>query len=747
MGANSLTVYPSSTIYSGQTVVVSYDQSAAGTDAIADPAGNEVADFTTGSGGVPAVTNNSTAMPPSTDATLSGLVVNDGSKDLALTPTFASDTYAYDASVASTVDEVTVTPTQNDSGATIEYLDASDMTLTDADTSADGQQVALAEGDNVINVKVTAADTTTTLTYKVTVNRPAAAPTCTLDTGDLWCWVVTVAALNVTGFGTVGYGFSDAQGGALSDTGFSVGTNDYTIDLLYVTAAETLYFSLTSALTDDEKEKLVLHIDGNSDTFAFSAAGGPTTTYGYDFVNTGLDWSSTSEVTLRLQLRPASTDATLSALVVNDGSSDLTLTPTFASDTETYDASVANTVDEVTVTPTKNDSGASIVWLDGSDMTLADADTSAAGQQVTLAEGDNVIKVKVTAEDTTTTRTYTVTVNRPAATPSTCTLDTGAGDIWCGVVTVGELSDSDGFLGTIGSLSDTQFAYGSNVYTIDAVYVTDSARLGFSLTSTLTAAATANLELQVDGNSGSFAFSTATHSPVNNNYAWSATGLDWSSTSEVTLRLREALAAPAAPTNFTAMAGDAQVELAWDAPASDSGVTRHEYHYKTDGSYGNWAQITNSGVGGANQAAVHGDGVDQRHGLHVRAARGERRGDGADRAGGAGDADDDGHYADDRQRGGDVDAIGVGHLRGGRRHRVHGDLQRCGGSGRGSGLQVRARRHGRRASCRCGVRVGQRHDRAGLQLHRGVERLGQQRHFPVRRRRPEQPGRPGEARY
>ena len=43
---------------------------------------------------------------------------------------------------------------------------------------------------------------------------------------------------------------------------------------------------------------------------------------------------------------------------------------------------------------------------------------------MTLAEGDNVIKVKVTAEDTTATKTYTVTVSRAAA-ASTCTLNTG----------------------------------------------------------------------------------------------------------------------------------------------------------------------------------------------------------------------------------------------------------------------------------------------------------------------------------
>ena len=104
-----------------------------------------------------------------TDATLSGLVVNDGTKDL--TPTFASGTYAYAGSVANTVAEVTVTPTENDTTATIEYLDASDMMLADSDTLTAGQQVTLAVGGNVIKVKVTAEDGTTEKTNTVTVTR------------------------------------------------------------------------------------------------------------------------------------------------------------------------------------------------------------------------------------------------------------------------------------------------------------------------------------------------------------------------------------------------------------------------------------------------------------------------------------------------------------------------------------------------------------------------------------------------
>ena len=210
------------------------------------------------------VAATTTGTAATTDATLSDLVVNDGSMDLTLTPGFASDEDTYTASVASTVDEVTVTPTKNDSGATIEYLDESDVTLDDADTSDPVQQVAVAVGDTVIKVKVTAEDGNTTQTYMVTVKRAAA---------------------------------------------------------------------------------------------------------------TG------------------STDATLSDLVVNDGTTDLTLTPGFASDEDTYTVSVGTAVDEVTVTPTPNDAGATIDWLDGSNMTLDDAGAGA-GQQVTLAEGDNVVKVK-----------------------------------------------------------------------------------------------------------------------------------------------------------------------------------------------------------------------------------------------------------------------------------------------------------------------------------------------------------------
>ncbi len=107
-----------------------------------------------------------------------------------------------------------------------------------------------------------------------------------------------------------------------------------------------------------------------------------------------------------------SDDATLSALVLTAGTASVDLTPAFASNTENYTATVANGVSQITVAPTFSDSGASADYLDAGDVDIPDDDTVATGQQVALEVGENTIKVKVTAEDGTTMKTYTVTVTR-----------------------------------------------------------------------------------------------------------------------------------------------------------------------------------------------------------------------------------------------------------------------------------------------------------------------------------------------
>ena len=114
--------------------------------------------------------------PPLTspDATLSALSLSDASDDdssIALRPAFVSGTTSYMASVPNGVEQITIAPMTTNNGARVAYFNGSDTAIPDADTMKNGQQVSLAVGANTIEVKVTAADGTTMLTYTVTVTR------------------------------------------------------------------------------------------------------------------------------------------------------------------------------------------------------------------------------------------------------------------------------------------------------------------------------------------------------------------------------------------------------------------------------------------------------------------------------------------------------------------------------------------------------------------------------------------------
>ena len=96
----------------------------------------------------------------------------------------------------------------------------------------------------------------------------------------------------------------------------------------------------------------------------------------------------------------------------------LVLSPVFAPGHLRYTATVAHAVDMVTVEPTTSHVRARVAYLDAHDMEIPDADTGKAGHQVALTVGETIIKGQVTAEDSTTTQTYTVTVARAGGTNS-----------------------------------------------------------------------------------------------------------------------------------------------------------------------------------------------------------------------------------------------------------------------------------------------------------------------------------------
>ncbi|RKN70538.1 cadherin-like beta sandwich domain-containing protein [Paenibacillus ginsengarvi] len=95
----------------------------------------------------------------------------------------------------------------------------------------------------------------------------------------------------------------------------------------------------------------------------------------------------------------------LSGLTLSEGS----LSPVFASGSLAYTVSVTNSVYAITVTPTASYSTFAVT-VNGTTVTSATA-----SQAIPLNVGENAITVTVTAQDGTTTKSYTVTVTRAAS--------------------------------------------------------------------------------------------------------------------------------------------------------------------------------------------------------------------------------------------------------------------------------------------------------------------------------------------
>ena len=108
----------------------------------------------------------------------------------------------------------------------------------------------------------------------------------------------------------------------------------------------------------------------------------------------------------------ASNVATLSALTLSSG----TLSPTFTSSTTSYTTTVLSSTSSITITPTRTQGNATIT-VNGTTVT-----SGVASGSISLNEGSNTITVIGTAQDGTTTATYTITVTRPA--PPTITIST-----------------------------------------------------------------------------------------------------------------------------------------------------------------------------------------------------------------------------------------------------------------------------------------------------------------------------------
>ncbi len=405
----------------------------------------------------------------------------------------------------------------------------------------------------------------------------AQAQTCTSDQKDIWCGVVTVGGTEYEDFteergyckeapncncddeeGYICQTYGNANYGELRGRSFVIDSIKYIVQSVRWEGSEglvggrSIFLTLHAPLAAEDVADLTLNVKrSNVNTpiaLTLERADNRTTDGPFSFVaNYVWSWDQTAPAggeKVVVWLSEADTpppgtpsaDATLDGLVVTAGSSDLplTLSPTFTSGITDYTASVDNAVTEVTVRATTSNDNAEIAWLDGSDNPLADANGMEVGQQVTLAVGENVIKVQVTA-DGSTPQTYTVTVTRREVGMTPPPLDPSDAQ-WSAELTVGQSSDlsSLGFDAdtndSFGMLTRPTFTVGRTTYTVEALFL-GSEGLTFILGSDLET----GFALKLDGHS--FLPGEALTSSEFNYYVWDAPDLSWSDEDEVAVEL------------------------------------------------------------------------------------------------------------------------------------------------------------------------------------------------------------------
>lgn len=147
----------------------------------------------------------------------------------------------------------------------------------------------------------------------------------------------------------------------------------------------------------------------NSSTLSSASIGSLTATSYFRAIVTNGTCSPDTSATVTITVNPCNNND-LSNLTISSG----TLNPSFTSPTTAYAVSVANTVSSVTVTPTLSDANATmqIRVNSGTYVSIANGATSSS---LSLNVGNNTIDVKVTAQNGTSIKTYTITVNRGVA--------------------------------------------------------------------------------------------------------------------------------------------------------------------------------------------------------------------------------------------------------------------------------------------------------------------------------------------
>ena len=326
---------------------------------------------------------------------LTGIAVNVDGTAQDLTPTFVATTTEYSVTVINSVEQVTVVPTKSHVGAMVNISPA------DADGGAPGHQVRLSAGSAVnVMVNVTAEDTSIKRTYMVKVYRNRS----TLST------VNTLSGLSLSA-GTLSPGFSTT----VDSYDARVGSN---VSMVTVNATPTdnaggVGIAVTqSGGTSVSGMAVTLGAAGSTTTITVAVTSEDTTVKAKNYV-----------IEVYRSRNAVLAQANIASIVVNNsaGGTAITtdLTPDFSPSVNSYNLIVDNSVGEVEFVPTLADAtGATF------DITPADSNTVAEHQVEVTAGMTTTVMIVVTAEDRTTTKTYTFNVYRKRAAADASDVDT-----------------------------------------------------------------------------------------------------------------------------------------------------------------------------------------------------------------------------------------------------------------------------------------------------------------------------------
>ena len=391
------------------------------------------------------------------DVALSSLETNIGT----LSPAFNAETKAYTVTLDTLANAIDVTATPNDPDTTIKIKEKGDGTGTQTQT------IAITAGTNTIPINITGSDGVTTGEYTLTVIRPAALASLTIDNGTLTpafdantqTYTATVSdritAIDVTA--TVEAGALYINGtlqtsGIAKAVNLNVGTNEITIKTEIAGTTRTYTLTITRTASNVSLSNLTTDIGTWDKDFTAGETSYTVTLSSVDplanainitatpvdagatvkingtggvgnqtvlvplnpgintisVVVSGWDGETTGEYTLTV-IRPAA----LTALTIDNG----TLTPEFNSNTQIYTATVSDRITAIDVTATVEE---------GAELSInGDEHTSGTPKTVTLSVGSNTITIK--PEIAGTTRTYTLNVTRTASNVSLSNLTTDIG--------------------------------------------------------------------------------------------------------------------------------------------------------------------------------------------------------------------------------------------------------------------------------------------------------------------------------